>query len=111
MKIVFSVQGSKADPYKVTFEKTDSGIKALCSCAAGKNGQSCKHRNRILKGEITDIVSSNANDVNVVTGWFRGGELDQIQRQIAEKEQSLDKLKSEIDKLKKEANKMLKGAA
>ena len=110
-KIVFRVQGSKSNPYTVTFENMGGNVKALCDCAAGKNGQACKHRSRILSGDSTDIVSSNVNEVAIVSSWSEGGQVEKLQTEIQLKEAQLSKLEKEISQLRKKISKAMSGAA
>ena len=68
-ELVFHVKGSSTRPYEVVFLKEGDHITALCDCMAGKNGQHCKHRFRILDGSDQDIVSDNTEEI----AWYRSG--------------------------------------
>lgn len=78
-RIQFLVQGSAAKPYEVTFVKTGKELAAFCTCQAGKNGLSCKHRLNILDGSQNNIVSDNPHEVAKVQTWVPG---TSIQREI-----------------------------
>jgi uncharacterized Zn finger protein len=70
--IHFLVKGSVDVPYKVTFQKDGNIFSAFCTCAAGQNGQFCKHRFSILEQITNGIVSENVDQVSVVAGWLGG---------------------------------------
>lgn len=57
-KLVFYVQGSAKEPYKVTFWKDENNkIRSGCNCTASKNGFHCKHKIQLIAGELTNVVS------------------------------------------------------
>ena len=74
-KIEFFVQGSAAEPYRVTFTKSGDNLRAHCSCPAGQNGLYCKHRFRIFEGEVTGIVSENVDQLAIVCSWLPGSDI------------------------------------
>lgn len=99
----FQVQGSASEPYRVKFLFTNGHLLASCDCPAGENGQYCKHRFRILSGSQEGIVSSNAHEVSVVQGWFKGTELERavleveaLQRDEAEVKRRLAQAKKTV---------------
>lgn len=72
-KITFNVKGSSPQPYLVIFIKSsDNNLYASCTCAAGKNGQYCKHRIKLMSGETSGIVSTNLEDVYTIQAWLIG---------------------------------------
>lgn len=55
--LYFQVQGSRANPYKITFEGAGVSLAAFCTCPAGKKaGTFCKHVAQLLKGDSSKIV-------------------------------------------------------
>jgi hypothetical protein len=99
--IIFMVQGSATDPYKVTFSKEGKNLTAFCTCPAGQNGQYCKHRFRILAGDPTGITSNNLEEVNTVASWLAGTDVEVALKQVKEAELVLRKAEMEVSKLKK----------
>jgi len=85
-RLTFEVQGSASEPYQTTFIFAKGRLAALCDCAAGQNGQYCKHRFRILAGMRDGIVSANVDDVSIVQQWFRGTELEAAVKKVEELE-------------------------
>lgn len=75
-KFTFYVQGSADEPYQVTFQRNESVINAQCTCPAGKNGQYCKHRMKILHGDTDGIISENLNSVAVIASWLPGSNVE-----------------------------------
>ena len=100
-EILFSVQGSSAEPYEVAFQRDESTLTAICTCQAGVMGQYCKHRIAILSGESTGIVSGNASDVALVVAWLPGTPLADALSSLAEAETEFDKAKKRVSSEKK----------
>ena len=100
-EIYFLVQGSAAEPYKVTFRKKGNNLSAYCTCPAGENGQYCKHRFRILDGFDDGIVSNNNNEVAIVKTWLAGTDVEAVLLEVAEKEKALEKAKKDLSIIKK----------
>jgi|GEM_PF-2179553 len=57
--VIFTVQGSSPEPYKITVNFKPFTIS--CTCQAAVTGQPCKHRIHILKGYCVDMVSAPDN--------------------------------------------------
>lgn len=100
-EICFMVQGSSPEPYRVTFVKSGSNIGAFCSCPAGTNGQSCKHRLCILNGDGTALVSSNIDEVEVVRSWLPNSDLDKALKELQKAEKEYDDAKKRLANAKK----------
>lgn len=60
--ISFTVSGSSGAEYHVQFERRGDALLAYCTCQAGQNGQSCKHRIALLDGDVTAVISNNASE-------------------------------------------------
>ncbi|SRR6266481_2007866 len=100
-RIQFLVQGSADAPYKVTFEKDGNKLSAFCTCPAGENGQYCKHRLLILENITLGIVSENADQVAVVSGWLPGTPVASALEAVASAEQELERAKILVTAAKK----------
>lgn len=77
-KILFEVQGSAKEPYRVTFWKNGEDFKSGCNCRAGKNGMYCKHRLDLLEGDLTNLKSTNYEDLEKVYEMLEGSDLGKI---------------------------------
>lgn len=99
--IEFQVQGSEREPYHIFFERTGSHIRAFCTCAAGAQGQSCKHRMAILAGVTDGIVSANAHCAAEVASWLPGSNVAEAIALVAEAEAALDQAKKALAKAKR----------
>lgn len=97
----FLVQGSEAEPYRVTFKRDGSNITALCNCKAGTNGMHCKHRLEILTGKSKSIVSGNEADMEVVVSWLPDSDVEAVMVELAEAEVNLAAAKTVVSGLKK----------
>ena len=100
--ITFLVQGSSPDPYEVEFIRRDhTKLSAYCNCAAGQNGQYCKHRMRILDGESQGVVSDNIDEVKLVASWLSGTDIAIAIQELKHLEGEADKIKKRISAAKK----------
>ena len=101
-EIRFQVQGSAPSPYDVTFVNRGSGnLSAFCTCPAGENGQSCKHRIAILNGETKGIVSGNEHEVPLVASWLAGSDIESALKEVVAAELLLERAKKEVARVKK----------
>ena len=62
----FAVRGSSGNRYAVTLEDRTSGPHLRCTCMAGRYGTRCRHVKALLAGDITDLLSSNHDDVEAL---------------------------------------------
>ncbi|HSV73468.1 MAG TPA: SWIM zinc finger family protein [Chthonomonadales bacterium] len=109
-KIIFKVQGSAEDPYIVEFCRDGGLLGAHCTCPAGENGQACKHRIRILKGNAEGTVDCNQADVAIVGQWFSGSKIATALTAIENEEVVLEKTKKNLASLKKELGRLFETA-
>ncbi|MFZ2949251.1 MAG: SWIM zinc finger family protein [Desulfuromonadaceae bacterium] len=101
-ELIFFVQGSAKEPYKVTFEKNGNNLSAYCTCPAGDNGQYCKHRFNIL-GRITNgVVSGNEPDVDVVASWLAGTDVEGALNELMNAEELFEIAKLKLSSAKKQ---------
>ena len=75
-QLIFQIQGSAPNPFRVTFRLEAGQLSATCTCNAGLLGKLCKHRLGLLQGEPLGIVSGNEKDVPRIQGLFRGTEVE-----------------------------------
>lgn len=100
-ELIFLVQGSAREPYKVTFRKIDSNLSAYCTCPAGDNGQYCKHRFNILGGLTDGIVSENIADVHIVESWLPGTDVEVALQAVMDAEEKHEAAKRDLSNAKK----------
>jgi hypothetical protein len=101
VEICFLVQGSAAEPYRVTFRKNGNNLSAYCTCPAGENGQYCKHRVNILRGITSGIVSGNEAKVQVVALWLPGTDVEVALNAVIDGEKKYERAKLELSAAKK----------
>src|SRR5882724_5470795 len=100
--VEFLVQGSAPQPYVVIFHRRDTkNISAYCTCPAGEEGMSYKHRIRILHGIIDGVVSKNTADISTVAGWLAGSDVENALLHIEELEKEADRIKKALSAAKK----------
>jgi hypothetical protein len=100
-EILFAVEGSAEEPYKVTFRKKGNNLSAYCTCPAGDHGQYCKHRINILCGSSQGIVSGNEANVQVVMSWLPGTDVETALLAILDAERQCEKANKELSAAKK----------
>jgi uncharacterized Zn finger protein len=105
----FLIQGSSSQPYETLFYVTDNNISGTCTCSAGINGQSCKHRLNILSGDTKGIISGNESDVELVRQAFKNTPLESKLNQLAEIEKDMEDIKKRINETKKEIARIFAG--
>lgn len=74
-RIEFLVQGSAAEPYRVSFWRVGDNVKSSCTCQAGENGLACKHRLNLLDGDVTNLVSSSPDSFQKLQGLLEGSDV------------------------------------
>ena len=72
MKLTFLVQGSATEPYEVSFWRNGNNLTTSCTCEAGKKGTYCKHRFALMEADVTNLVSSNIEDVRRLQDMIMG---------------------------------------
>jgi uncharacterized Zn finger protein len=105
--IEFLVQGSAPEPYIVVFKKQANNLSATCTCPAGKIGQHCKHRIRILMGETTGITSKNSEAVQEVQNWLHGTNLQTALDEYIQAERQMEQAKIRLSASKKTLARLL----
>lgn len=101
MTITALVRGSQPDPYRVTFSIGPGKISAVCTCAAGLEGQSCKHRLSILAGDYSAVVDPNPTALDMVRAALPGTDLQRSIDGVAQADRELALAKSRLSKAKK----------
>ena len=74
MEYTFYVQGSAAEPYKISFNTSD-GFVASCSCPAGENRTLCKHVLSLLEGDFSNVKIGEPSDLSIVCEMFSKNEV------------------------------------
>ncbi|WP_405220171.1 hypothetical protein [Lentisalinibacter sediminis] len=97
----FQVKGSVAEPYTVTFERSGANLTALCTCKAAQNGQHCKHRLEIMRGESKGIVSDNVADAASVPAMVDGSDVEPYLREVERLEAEAGEIKKRLAGAKK----------
>ncbi len=108
-EIVFLVQGSNPEPYKVRFIKNDHMFAAFCTCPAGMNGMYCKHRIDILAGSSDAIISDNLIEIATIKQWLIGTPIEDAIQSLMSTEKVYLSAKKALTKAKKDLSKALRG--
>lgn len=100
-RIEFYVQGSEDEPYRVVIEKDGENLNAYCNCAAGMNGQYCKHRFRILSGNPENLVGDNQHQLGTAVDWLVGTDVEAALSVVARAEDEFEIAKKVLADAKK----------
>ncbi len=93
----FRVEGSEPDPYEVTFVQHSPGnISVYCTCKAGQKGEHCKHRLQLIGADVTDLVSDNVDELDVVLSWISGSDIERALDEISAAERAVDAAKKVV---------------
>lgn len=83
------VQGSGSEPYRVVIRKDGGNLTAFCSCPAGSNGQSCKHRLRLLSGNPEGALDVGKDQLAMIVSWVSGSDVEVALQALAKAEDQL----------------------
>ena len=83
------VQGSGSEPYRVVIRKHGSNLSASCSCPAGSNGQSCKHRLRLLSGNSEGALGVDKDQLAAIVDWVVGSDVESALQELVKAEDQL----------------------
>ncbi|MEP7186007.1 MAG: SWIM zinc finger family protein [Rhodanobacter sp.] len=100
-RMEFDVQGSEPESYRVTLEKDGDNLNAYCTCAAGANGQYCKHRFRIFSGNPEGIIDPNFEALCSAVDWLVGTDVEAALSDLAKAEDRYEMAKKNLSKTKK----------
>ena len=76
-------------------------MSAYCTCPAGENGQYCKHRFNILGGITQGIVNDNEHEVEIVTDWLIGSDVEIALNEFVNAEYQFENAKRDLSAAKK----------
>lgn len=86
MTLIFHVQGSATEPYKVTFEQNKGELKGYCTCPAGDNGMFCKHRLNLLYGAVDNVLDMDEVKIGQLQSWLSGSRLEAVLKELTDAE-------------------------
>jgi hypothetical protein len=61
--MIIKVISSSGEPYDVHFEFSDNKFTVFCNCPAGIYGKLCKHKTRLLDGDLSILFDKSAQDI------------------------------------------------
>jgi len=97
----FRMQGSASEPYEVRFTRAADASRASCTCEAGAHHQLCKHRTMLLAGDVTALVSGNAQQVAELLPMIAGSDAEAAIAHLATAENALEVAKHELSRHRK----------
>jgi hypothetical protein len=96
-ELTFLVQGAATEPYTVNFKKSDSAVRATCTCPAGVFYKRCRHMVNLIEGNPYGVLN-NVEAVSQVVEMYGGTPVEQIVFNIVNYKQELSIIKSELKK-------------
>ncbi|WP_238182045.1 3'-5' exonuclease [Methylobacterium trifolii] len=70
----FTMRGSTGNRYEVSLEARSGGPQLRCTCMAGRYGMACRHVKALMVGDVTDLLSENAADLETLHRMLAAGE-------------------------------------
>lgn len=101
------VQGDSGITYAVSFVGGRKGLAMHCSCPAGFNGQICKHRRRLLNGDVTQVIQAGEKAKELLQQIARNPLILSIMEHELTVEKQIAALKREASQLKKQLGRVL----
>jgi hypothetical protein len=94
--LLFDVEGSTGNIYRIVAWRSGSHFHMTCTCDAGRNSRFCKHRAALLHGVVDHLLSGNVEDVGKLVEMFRGTEVAHLLSTV----QALEDKNCEDERLK-----------
>ena len=88
-ELIFLIQGSAPNPFRVCFRRDGERLSATCTCNAGVLGKLCKHRLGLMKGDPFGLVGGSAEQVSLIQELFKGTEGESAMKGLLEAEAAL----------------------
>jgi uncharacterized Zn finger protein len=103
MKKEFEVRSSDGvTTYVVEFSLESSKLHVYCSCPAGMLGKWCKHKMRLISGDVSGVIgTSGTADFDEVRNWVRNSELPRLLDEMKLAEDEVHAVKTKLDNVKK----------
>lgn len=102
MKKEFEVMSSDGvTTYAVEFSLESGKLHVYCGCPAGILGKWCKHKMRLISGDVSGVLGSGAADMVEVLGWIKNSEFPRLLGEIKLAENEMQAAKTKMDNVKK----------
>lgn len=102
MKKGFEVRSSDGvTMYVVAFSLESGKLRVHCGCPAGVLGKWCKHKMRLISGDVSGVLGSGAADMVEVLGWIRNSEFPRLLDEMKLAEGEMQAAKTKMDNVKK----------
>lgn len=103
MKKEFEVLSSDGvTTYVVEFSLESSKLHVYCSCPAGALGKWCKHKMRLISGDVSGAIeTSRLVDFVEVQSWVRNSEFPRLLDEIKSAEEEIQSAKTKMNNVKK----------
>lgn len=110
MKKEFEVRSSDGSTtYIVEFSLESSKLHVYCNCPAGVLRKWCKHKVRLISGDVSGILSSSAAaDFDEAQNWVRNSEFPRLLVEMKLAEDEMQAAKAKMDNVKKMLEKAAK---
>jgi hypothetical protein len=99
---------SSGTEYLIEVYPTDDGPIITCTCPAGQNGQFCKHRFGLIKGEEHELVRSS-HPVFDLQNMVSGRRLEVAINEMVKQERIFQQAQSRLRSVKKSVARIILG--
>lgn len=109
-RLVFLVKGDRSSkPYSVDITLKGNQMYVACNCPAGKFQKFCKHKIRLLQGDLGILYDDDQyDDLNRINDWIQKSdfldlifERSKFKKELREAEQRLDAVKKKMRPVEK----------
>ncbi len=99
---------SSGTEYLIEVFPTDDGPVITCTCPAGENGQYCKHRFALIRGDEKELVQSS-HPVADLQAMVAGSRLEAAINEMLAQEKAVQREQSKLRSIKKAVARIMFG--
>lgn len=88
--------------YPMEFSVENGMLHFYCGCPAGALGKWCKHKQRIVSGDVTAVLGTiDSSDTEEMLAWVNKSEFPRLLGEMRSAEEELRVVKKKMDSVKK----------
>ena len=107
-RLEFSVVSqSTGEVYFIELYRSNNNLTCTCTCPAGQRSVHCKHRLAILKGDVSEVDSGDADRVSEIAEMLKGTDVEVELNALSGLEQQKRTIENQIKATKKALGKAL----
>ena len=107
--MIIKVISSSGEPYDVHFEFSDNKFTVFCNCPAGIYGKLCKHKTRLLDGDLSILFDKSAQDIlNQVHEFANNSKYKEMMSSYKNIKKEIEEIQKKEKKIKEQIEQALK---